>query len=257
MVYQVKIGCCGFPVSKSKYFETFKVVELQQTFYQPPDNTLLKKWRRESPSDFEYTLKAWQLITHEPRSPTYRKLKIKIPPSKEKNYGFFKSTDEVLSAWERMREIADLLNAKVIVFQCPSSFRPTTENKRNLEKFFTSIERKKFIFAWEPRGDWSKKDIKAICREMDLVHVVDPLCAISTHGKIHYYRLHGLGGYKYKYTKEDLARLRALIEKEFISSRSHNSLKIKGIDSYFMFNNIYMYADALAFKRLMEGSFQK
>ena len=247
--YQVKIGCCGFPVSKVKYFEAFKVVELQQTFYQPPENRLIEKWLEESPSDFEYTLKAWQLITHEPKSPTYRKLKIKIHTSKKKNYGFFKHTDEVFSAWERTREIAEILDARIIVFQCPPSFRPTKENKQNLEKFFSSIKRKRFILAWEPRGEWAGKEIKAICKELDLVHVVDPFQAVTTYGMIRYYRLHGIGGYRYKYTKEDLARLKKLAEEESGSTKSSQG---NSIAVYFMFNNVYMYEDALSFKRLFE-----
>ena len=88
----IKIGYCGFPVGKKKYFEAFKVVEIPQTFYQPPSVALAQKWERESPGNFEYTMKAWQLITHEPKSPTYKTLKTAIPKAKEKNYGSFKPT---------------------------------------------------------------------------------------------------------------------------------------------------------------------
>jgi len=232
----IKIGCCGFPVSRAKYFDTFKIVELQQTFYQPPEISLAKKWRNESPPDFEYTLKAWQIITHGPKSPTYKKLKIKIPTEKEKNYGSFKQTEEVLFAWERTKEIAEILSSRIIVFQCPPSFEPTKENKSNLKKFFSSIERGRYILGWEPRGKWSEKEIELICKELDLIHVVDPFKSRPTFGRIRYYRLHGIGGYKYQYTHEDLTRLRELAKEE--------------IDSYFMFNNVYMYEDALAFKNL-------
>jgi len=33
---KIKIGCCGFPTSKEKYYKDFKAVEIQKTFYQPP-----------------------------------------------------------------------------------------------------------------------------------------------------------------------------------------------------------------------------
>jgi uncharacterized protein YecE (DUF72 family) len=37
-----------------------------------------------APKEFEFTIKACQLITHDPKSPTYRKAGITIPESKEK-----------------------------------------------------------------------------------------------------------------------------------------------------------------------------
>ncbi|GAN32064.1 MAG: DUF72 domain-containing protein [Candidatus Brocadia sp. AMX2] len=231
----IQIGCCGFPVARQKYFDTFRVVELQQTFYQPPLSSTIQKWRNEAPPDFEYTLKAWQLITHEPSSPTYRRLKINIPQSKEKNYGSFKPTDEVYAAWEKTKAIADTLHAKVIVFQCPASFEPTGENKSNLKRFFYSMKSDRYIFAWEPRGRWGKKEIKTICKELNLIHCVDPFKSKPTFGSIRYYRLHGIGGYRYKYTQEDMNTL-----KNFVKEK---------IDIDVMFNNISMYDDALAFKR--------
>jgi uncharacterized protein YecE (DUF72 family) len=81
-----------------------------------------------APKEFEFTIKAWQLITRDPKSPTYRKAGITVPESEEKKYGFFKPTEKVFEAWERTRAISEALESKIIVFQCPSSFRPTPEN---------------------------------------------------------------------------------------------------------------------------------
>jgi uncharacterized protein YecE (DUF72 family) len=78
----IKVGCCGFPVKRETYYHTFQVAEVQQTFYQPPLLATGKRWREEAPPDFEFTMKAWQLITHEPSSPTYRRLRMKIPEEK-------------------------------------------------------------------------------------------------------------------------------------------------------------------------------
>jgi uncharacterized protein YecE (DUF72 family) len=242
MNHTIKIGCCGFPVARTKYFEDFNVVELQQTFYQPPENSLAEKWRRESPVNFEFTLKAWQLITHEPSSPTYRKLKTPLSSGNKKHYGSFKPTVEVHAAWEKTTKIAEILHARVIVFQCPASFGPTTEHKNNLITFFQSIQRKDFTLAWEPRGDWEEEKIRDLCAELDLVHVVDPFKAVSTHGNIRYFRLHGIGsGYRYKYSAPDLTKL-----KKLVSSGGNNP------ETYILFNNVYMHEDALAFKKLLE-----
>src|SRR5215203_2623615 len=70
-----KIGTCGFGMAQLEYARTFSCVEVQHTFYEPPRLTTLIRWREQMPADFEFTLKAWQLITHEARSPTYRRLK--------------------------------------------------------------------------------------------------------------------------------------------------------------------------------------
>ncbi|HUW19226.1 MAG TPA: DUF72 domain-containing protein [Sedimentisphaerales bacterium] len=40
-----KVGCCGFPVARPEYFEQFSLVEIQQTFYQPPQPDTAKRWR--------------------------------------------------------------------------------------------------------------------------------------------------------------------------------------------------------------------
>lgn len=236
---KIFIGCCGFPVNKKEYFKNFDVVELQQTFYQPPERIeTVKKWRDAAPKDFEFTLKVWQLITHSPSSPTYRRLKMKIPENKKKNYGNFKPTDEVFSTWNKMDEIASILNSKIIIFQCPASFLPTDENKNNIRSFFNNIERKNYTFAWEPRGEWHSKGIREICEELNLVHCVDPFKNESVYGGIKYYRLHGKDGYKYEYTDNDLGCLKNII----YGGKS---------DTHIMFNNTNMYKDALRLKKLL------
>jgi uncharacterized protein YecE (DUF72 family) len=229
----LKIGCCGFTQAKQNYFKNFSVVEIQQTFYQLPEEKTALKWRKESPLDFEYTLKAWQLITHPFTSLTYRKLKMGI--KNKERYGFFKPTDEVLFAWERTSKIADILKAKVIVFQCPASFKQEKENIKNMEKFFKKIHRKNYIFCWEPRGIWDDRLVKGICKELDLVHCVDPFKNKPLFGKINYFRLHGITSYNYHYTKDDLKTLKEIIDRDSKTT-------------YVMFNNIYMFDDALNFK---------
>lgn len=94
----VQVGCCGFPLAQARYFRAFRLLEVQQTFYQPPRLTTLQRWRATAPEGFEFTLKAWQLITHEPSSPTYRRLRTSIPESRHARYGSFRCTNEVLAA---------------------------------------------------------------------------------------------------------------------------------------------------------------
>jgi uncharacterized protein YecE (DUF72 family) len=213
-------------------------VEVQQTFYQPPSLKTAEKWREEAPADFEFAMKAWQLITHEPKSPTYRRLKLGWPGDKLTQCGSFKSTEEVAWAWKQTREIAVALQARYVVFQCPPSFHPSAENKKNLKTFFREVERENLGFVWEPRGDWTPGEVRDLCRELDLIHGVDPFKVAPLWGPVRYFRLHGITGYRYRFSDEDLERLRT---------------KCRG-RTYCFFNNVNMWADASAFQDRVQKS---
>jgi uncharacterized protein YecE (DUF72 family) len=186
----IRVGCCGFPRARSEYYKVFRAVEVQQTFYRPPSLKTAEKWREEAPANFEFSLKAWQLITHEPQSPTYRRLKLGWPADKLSRCGSFKLTEEVGWAWEQTREIAAALHAKYVVFQCPASFQPSAENKKNLDTFFRKVGRKNLRFVWEPRGTWTPGEIHDRWRDLDLNHGVDPFKTDPQWGQVRYFRPH-------------------------------------------------------------------
>ncbi len=71
----VRIGLCGFTMAFEDYVREYRLVEVQQTFYEPPRDGTMRRWRAQAPMDFEFTVKAWQLVTHDASSPTYRRLR--------------------------------------------------------------------------------------------------------------------------------------------------------------------------------------
>ena len=231
----MRVGCCGFAKARAEYFEHFALVEIQQTFYKPPRLETAQRWRAEAPPDFEFALKAWQLITHVPGSPTYRKAKIEV--EEPNRYGAFRPTEEVFAAWERTQEIAEALEAKIVVFQCPASFRPTEEHKANVRAFFRSIDRGGLTLAWEPRGPWGDDEVRGLCTELGLMHCVDPFQRQPVHGQLAYFRLHGKGGYRYRYNDEDLMTLLEWC-------RPYG-------EAYCLFNNVSMWDDAVRFKEMI------
>lgn len=236
----VKIGCCGWAKSQTVYFQHFDVVEIQQTFYKLPEIKTAKHWREKAPLNFEFTMKASQLITHPTSSPTYRKAGLLIPEEKKDRYGFFRPTEEVFQAFEETSKIARALDCRIIVFQCPASFGPAAEHKENFRKFFKNVKTDDFLFVWEPRGGWKEEEIKELCEELGLSHCVDPFKEKSVWGEILYLRLHGIGGYSYKYRDEELHHLAEMIKGEKRTV-------------YVMFNNTNMFEDALRFKKLLFG----
>ncbi|MFN2393023.1 MAG: DUF72 domain-containing protein [Pyrinomonadaceae bacterium] len=234
----VKIGTCGFRVNKERYSEILSCVEIQHTFYQPPQIKTLERWREEVPADFEFAVKAWQLITHEAKSPTYKRLKKKLSETEKAEAGYFKPTEIVREAWQTTLACAKALRAKTVLFQCPASFKPTRENIANLEIFFTSIKRGKLNFGWEPRGAWDDATVKSICKDLKLWHVVDPFDKITVTPENCYYRLHGRTGWRYKYEESELEELAEMLPKRKLS--------------YVFFNNIEMIEDALTFQKIIK-----
>ncbi|HEX8635583.1 MAG TPA: DUF72 domain-containing protein [Pyrinomonadaceae bacterium] len=235
----IKAGCCGFRLSQAEYAARFGVVEVQQTFYQPPQVKTLERWRADAPPEFEFTLKAWQLITHEARSPTYRRLKRELTEGEKAEAGSFRPTPIVREAWEVTLACVEALRATRVLFQCPSSFTPTQEHVRDLRDFFKHLKRprRKLVYLWEPRGNWPDELVRELCAELDLTHVVDPFAARTLTPGRSYYRLHGRTGWRYQYEDDELAELISMLPAEGVS--------------YVLFNNVRMLDDAARFQELV------
>ncbi len=238
MAGRISIGTCGFRDTKEKYAEVLSTVEIQHTFYQPPQISTLEKWRADLPAGFEFTLKAWQLITHESTSPTYKRLRKQLTEKELEESGFFKPTDIVKEALKTTLACAKALKARTILFQCPAKFKPTDENISNLKQFMSGIKRGKLNFAWEPRGDWDDKVVKDICEDLDLWHAVDPFAWPTVTPKNCYYRLHGIPRWRYTYEDGELEELVSLIPKKRLA--------------YVFFNNMTMRDDAIRFEKIIK-----
>ena len=239
----IKVGCCGFAKGKSIYFRTFKLVEIQQTFYRLPKLGTVRKWREESPPDFEFSVKAFQGISHPVKSPTWRRSNV-VLTGREK-YGNLQPSEDVFKAWERTLEICDELRAKVCLIQLPKSFRDTPINIENAKQFFSSIEKGKLDIAIELRG-WHDINIKRLCEEFDLIDCRDPFASMPAYVNkkgIAYLRLHGSPPgtrmYRYSYTDADLLKLKEKIE------------NLNAKCTYVLFNNVTMFDDAERFKKII------
>ncbi len=233
----MKVGTCGFGLAKEAYALAFSCVEIQHTFYQPPQIKTLVRWRDEVPANFEFTLKAWQLITHDTSSPTYRRLKRKLSETEKHQAGYFRPTAIVKEAWETTLTSARALKAKTILFQCPASFKPTEDNIANMEGFFSSIDRKDLNLCWEPRGNWEPATVRSLCSRLRLWHVVDPFVSKTETPANYYFRLHGRNGWRYQYEASELEDLAATLQKRDAG--------------YVFFNNSKMTDDALQFLRIL------
>lgn len=245
---EVRVGLCGFSMAADAYAREFPVVEVQQTFYEPPREVTMLRWRAEAPADFEFTLKAWQLVTHEASSPTYRRLRTTLTAAERTDAGSFRSTPIVHRAWARTLDCARLLRATAVLLQCPRSFRPLPDDVDRMRRFMGSIERLPGVrLLWEPRGDWPGPLVRELCEELRIVHVVDPFVADPVTPDQTYFRLHGITGARHVYTDAELRSLRSKLP----------SAATATAPAYVMFNNLPRVSDARRFLELLGESTRK
>lgn len=244
----VHVGLCGFTMAMEDYALRFRVVEVQQTFYQPPRDETMGRWLASTPSSLEYTLKAWQLVTHPASSPTYRRTTRALTAEERAGAGYFRDTAIVREGYRRSLECATVLGATAMLFQCPSSFSPEEENIERMRAFFGGIVRPPGLrLLWEPRGArWvaERERARDLAGELGLVHVIDPFVTppeFDRTGPV-YWRLHGIGGARHSYTDAQLARLRDMVAAAADSSDP----------PYVLFNNLPRVGDAGRFAALVQ-----
>lgn len=226
----IKVGCCGYPVSQTKYYKIFRLVELNSTFYKYPSPKTAERWRNKAPENFEFTVKAHQDISHKYRL----------------------NLEQASDSFERIKQICRVLETKIILIQTPASF--SLKNLEEAEKFFKGINREDFILVWETRGSsWESREalskLRNVLSSLDVTHVTDPFKLMPAFtANLAYFRLHGLGErtYYYQYTNRELKRLYEIVK------------RFKGLEMgvYVLFNNLSMFEDAKRFIFFMEkGSF--
>ncbi len=238
----IRIGCCGwnylrpqdvgenqdwkkrYPHKLALYASVFNLVEVNSTFYRLPQEKTAARWfalARAVNPNFEFTVKVNQEITHRDRFAGERSVEI----------------------YEKTAEIADALEAKILLFQTPRSFRPTDENIARLRRFFSQIDRHGRTFAFEPRG-WDEKSVN-ILPELDLIHVTDPFVGLPVTNGIAYLRLHGAPPgermYRYDYTDADLHRLAETVA------------ALNADEVYLLFNNDHMYENARLYRKITKA----
>ena len=236
----VRVGLCGFTMAFDDYLREYPLVEVQQTFYEPPRDGMMRRWRAEAPIDFEFTIKAWQLITHDASSPTYRRLRSPLREVDRAEAGGFRASAVVLRAWERTLECAAILRATAILLQCPASFRATADNIDRLRAFFEKVQPPTGVrMLWEPRGPWPTDVVATLCHEFDLVHVVDPFVSRTVTPDETYLRLHGTTGARHVYSDAELVQLADMLP----AAPSH--------PPYVLFNNLPRVGDARRFRQIL------
>ena len=197
------VGCAGFGPAPQRYFDELAAVELTQTFIHPPRPRTLTRWREAAPDGFGFVVRAWQLVTHEPSSPSYQQLPRGFTGSLE-GAGHLQGSEVVREALAKTFEVARALDAAAVLFETPPSFTPTPTHRGRLTRFFEGCERPATL-VWCPAGLWQADEVVRICRDLQLVPGLDPFTggeALEREPSV-YLRPLGLGA-EHRHTEAEL-----------------------------------------------------
>jgi uncharacterized protein YecE (DUF72 family) len=214
----VTIGCAGFPVPATRYFKEFAFVEVQETHLSPPGGGTLRRWRREAPEGFGFSLLAPREIGQE----GFREGKV---------------TESALRA---LSGVARELEAHTVVFTAPPEFGASRGNKAALRDFLAGAAKKFKHVVWDPPAEWNADEAHQLLAESGAIAARDPLQHGLTDAMIGYYRLPGPAGHKSRYEDPAIERLADMVR------------AAKNEHATYVFTNVDMFADAKRLRRALD-----
>ena len=215
----ITIGCAGFPVPATRYFKEFLFVEVQDTHVATPGTGTVRRWRREAPAGFAFSLLAPKEIGAE-------------------GFRDGKSTETAL---KNMIEVSRELDGQTAVFAAPTEFAPSRSNRAAVKDFLGGVKKKFKRVVFEPPPGWDADEAGALAEESGAIAARDPLAAGLAGGAFGYYRLPGPAGHKSRYEDPAIDRLAE------IAAQPRNERAV------FVFTNVDMFADAKRLRKALDS----
>lgn len=207
------------------YLRDFDTVELNNTFYQLPNETTFEAWRKNTPHDFLFAVKGSRFITH--------MIKLKDPQRGLTNF---------LPRAERLR-----WKLGPILWQLPPGWKVNLER---LETFLQELPRT-HRYAFELRNEtWMTDDVLALLKKYNAAFCIYELAGYQSPIEVTadwtYIRLHGPTKFKYQGSYSD-RQLEQWAERIRTWSK-----KMKAIYVYFdNDDSAYAVDNALTLKRML------
>lgn len=207
-----RVACSGFPLPVSRYFQEMRAVEISETELAMPGAGTVRRWLREAPKGFAFSVLAPKQIAE----------------------SGFASTKENAAALASILELAKTLGALAVVMVAPPEFAASRPHRAALRAFAESAPkrgRRPALVVDLPA--WSIEEASAAVKGVGLEVAYNPLAGPTpTVLDIAYARLPGPAGHRSRYEETALDRIAA------------HSRAIKAKDSFCVFCNIDMFANA-------------
>ena len=206
------------------YSRVFNFVEVNSTFYEYPDPRRVESWRRMVPSDFTFSVRCHQDLTH----------RIGLKP-----------TDDAYRVLGQTANYCNILRAPFLVLETPASYVFSDEAVEDARAVLSSSKLGGVRLVWENRSPLTKK-AQSMMQDLNIVHSVDlsrqtPLFASD----VLYTRLFGKGKHNiYQFTDKELEEI------------AHKVLNSKAKTVALSYHGVRMNTDALRFNNYLKtGTF--
>lgn len=212
------IACSGFPVPVSRYFREFGAVEISDTELAIPGAGTVRRWIRESPDGFAFTV---------------------LAPKSVAESGFAKSKENK-DACVAISDLANQLGAQAVVFTAEADFKPTKATKAALKAFIGQLPAKMPKAVFDLAG-WKPAQILELAGKKKIVVAYDPLTDDSPPaGDMVYARLPGPAGHRSRYDEASIDTL------------AEHCAAIEAETAFCVFCNIDMQTNVQALKKKLD-----
>lgn len=213
------IACSGFPIAVSRYLAEFMAVEVADTELGIPGMGTLRRWQRESPDDFVFTV---------------------LAPSCIGESGFAE-TREAQKAFADIRLFATRLGARAVVFRVPPQValtRPLAQRVKRMLAGESGAGPQAILDA----PHWKPEALSKLCESAGAIAAQDPLVAgAPPSGSLAYLTLPGPAGHRSRYDDEALETIAKLCRASTAA------------ETIVVFRNIDMESNAKTLTELLRG----
>jgi uncharacterized protein YecE (DUF72 family) len=179
------VACSGFPIAVSRYLQEFMAVEIADTEIGIPGTGTLRRWLRESPDGFVFTVLAPQEIGGSGFAPGGE-------------------TDQAL---KNILSFCKKLEARALVFRVPEEVAYNRSVGGRAKKLLGNLP------SGAPRAvldapHWTQSQVDKICEATGAIAARDPLSLPEAPGgELAYLTLPGPAGYRSRYDDEAVEQI--------------------------------------------------
>lgn len=217
------VGCSGFPVPASRYWNEFSGVELTETELGIPSDGTIRRWLRESPKNFAFSMMAPKQVAE----------------------STFAATPENQALATAIGDVAMKMKAKAVVFPGPEDWKPTPTNRKILKTFAETIPKDypaKIVFDFPA---WKPAQVMATVGDLPVIAAFDPLHDDEPDGEFLYARLPGPAGRRSRYDDGAIAEIAKWCS------------KANAKETLCVFRNQDMFVNAKAIQKYVTGAAEK